>query len=65
MCWTSVKFEFSVSCLIAFLKGIVDEDIFSGIIALIPPIKDSSETFSGKPVFTVRDFRRGSSSFER
>ena len=28
MCWTSVKFEFSVSCLIAFLKGIVDEDIF-------------------------------------
>ena len=28
MAQPSVKFEFSVSCLIAFLKGIVDEDIF-------------------------------------
>ena len=28
MCWTSVKFEFSVSCLVTFLKGIVYEDVF-------------------------------------
>ncbi len=28
MCWTSVKFEFAVSCLVTFLKGIVYEDVF-------------------------------------